>query len=151
MLPGIAVGILFVYAGLSKLFLMTSAGFAENMIMPIFGTSMGLALVFAWLLIIVEVLGGVALLMRCKFPKMAYKWLVWGLIIIMVVAMLFVHLAGQDFMSLLKDLVITTVLISMLPKCGTKKCHSGTCNEGGACEGKKCDGGKCCEDGTCKA
>ena len=144
MLPVVLTGILFLFAGVSKLFMMTPSGFAENMVMPVFGVGMGLALLLSWLVIIFDVLGGIALLAGCKFPKMAFKWLVWGLVIIMIASVLFVHAKNADFMSMLKDLIIASILVGVLPK---KHCSEGMCKT----EEKKCDGGKCCEDGTCKA
>ncbi|MCA9352733.1 DoxX family protein [Patescibacteria group bacterium] len=141
-------GILFLFTGLSKLFTMTPSGFAENMLVPVFGIGMGFALFLAWVVIVFEVLGGVALVSGCKFPKKFYTWLVWGLVVIMLVAVLFVHAPNKDFLNLLKDLIIASVLVSAVKGCCKKKyCTDGSCK---GCKGGKCEGGKCCEDGTCK-
>jgi len=124
--PAIVVGILFTVSGLMKLFMMTPEGFAQNMLVPVLGVSAGLALILSWLIIIVEVLGGIALLTKCKCSHGLYKVLVAGLIIILSMAIIFAHLMGQDYMSALKDLVIIAVLISSVSSC---------C--GGTCEMKK--------------
>jgi uncharacterized membrane protein YphA (DoxX/SURF4 family) len=132
-LSGIVVGILFLFSGLMKLFVMTPTGFAENMLVPVLGVGAGLALLLSWLIVIVETLGGIALLLKCKVPSKIFKTLMIGLAIILVVAIIFVHLMGQDFMGALKDLVILSVIIPMV-------CH---CSKGCHCSSKKCDKGVC--------
>ena len=138
----IAVGILFLVAGIMKLFVMGPGAFA-GMLSGLLGLSSGLALVAAWLVALVELVGGAAILAACKFPcKKTYKILVSLLIAIIVVAILSVDIFGANFdaMSLLKHLVILGVLIDICPclkACAGGKCHS---------EKKECSD---CKAGTC--
>lgn len=136
----VAVGLLFFVAGIMKLFVTGPSGFAGGL-ESMLGFGSGLALVAAWVVTLVELIGGAALLLGSKFPcAKTYKILVWLLIIVMLVIIIGVNLLGGEFMDALKHLVILGVLVDV---CARIKKYTG----------KKCDSEKkSCEDcgtGTC--
>lgn len=82
----VTLGLLFLVPGITKL--MNPAG-VTGMLSGIGFPAAGL---FAWILIIVEVLGGAALILGKKM-----KEAVWALFIVLLVATLLVHLPVLDF------------------------------------------------------
>ena len=133
-LPRITTAILFLFAGLSKLFVMTPVVFATGMITPNFGFTGGFALVVAWLVILGEIVGGLSLLVGKMIPAKLYRTFIRVLMLILLGAIIFVHGRNGDVMGVLKNLVILSVLISL---CHTKPiCPMGL-------TGHKCDGDTC--------
>ncbi len=111
--------------------------FAEYL-QTMLGFGSGVAIVSAWVIGIVELAGGLALMAGEKFPaKKTKKLLVSILILIITLAIVFVDIFGANFdiMTLMKNLLILAVLIS------TTECCSAEC-----CEEKSCEK---CSDGTC--
>ena len=81
----VTLGLIFLVAGLSKLMDQTMiTGMLENIGFPAVPF-------FVWLLIIVEVVGGAALILGKKVDKV-----VWPLFIVLLVALLLVHLPAFD-------------------------------------------------------
>lgn len=82
----VTLGLLFLVPGISKL--MSPEGITGMLS----GLGFPAAALFAWILIIVEVLGGAALILGKKM-----KHAVWALFIVLLVATLLVHLPALDF------------------------------------------------------
>lgn len=141
-LPQILLGLLFVVAGVVKLFVISPANFAGmiEMSFGMIGLAGGLALAAAWVVAIIEVLGGLALILSKLIPVKITKILISLLIIVMAAAIIFVHVRGGDLMSALKDLVLLSLLVAVCKSpcclkkaCSKKKCEKETCTDG-ACE-----------------
>ena len=103
----LGLGILFIYTGITKLFFSTPSGVSQ------FLGSLGfpLPILFAWILILAELLGGIALVIGFKA-----KWASALLGIVIIVAILTVQikaLAGQNAIQFFKDLTILTSLIAV--------------------------------------
>ncbi len=103
------LGILFLAAGLMKLIFAGGSGITQMLA----GIGFPIAGFFAWVLILVEILGGLALILGFKT-----KWASALLGIMMIVAILTVQLNtfSQDFpaqMQFFKDLAILVGLISI--------------------------------------
>lgn len=129
-LPAMAVGILFLVAGLMKLFFMTPAGFSR-MLQQALGFGPQLAMIAAWLVSIIETLGGIAILIRKCLPcSKIYKVFFGALIVIIIVAIIFINLGSRpvDIMGLLNNLVILSVLVSLFGCCNRACSTSGTCD-----------------------
>ncbi len=137
----VAVGLLFLVAGIMKLFVMGPSGFAAGL-QTMLGLGSGLALVAAWVVTLVELIGGAAILLGCKFPcAKTYKVFVSLLIAVMVVVIVGVDLLGEfNPMDALKHLVILGVLVDICSR--MKKCGANTCKT----EKESCDA---CTAGTC--
>ena len=136
-IPIFFVGALFAVTGILKLFIMGPTMFAEYL-QTMLGFGSGVAIVSAWVIGIVELAGGLALMAGEKFPaKKTKKLLVSILILIITVAIVFVDIFGANFdiMNLMQNLLILAVLMSA----------TGCCSDG-PCKKKAC--GKC-TDGTC--
>lgn len=113
MLPRLAMGVLFLVAGCSKLFMIGAPAFALGVITPGFGINGIFALILAWFVILVEIIGGVALLIGKFIPSLLYKLLIALLMVILLVATIFVHIKMGDMMGSLSNLVLMTLLIQL--------------------------------------
>ena len=130
-LPYISLGLLFVFAGIMKLFIISPAAFAGmiEMYFGMIGLVGGVAVFVAWVIALAELLGGVCLLFWKFIPRMISKTLIIILALVMFGAIVFVHIRGGDLMSALKDLVLFTLLVSIVKthgcamKTSEKECH----------------------------
>ena len=103
----LGLGILFIYTGIAKLFFSTPSGVSQFL----GGLGFPLPILFAWILILAELLGGIALVIGFKA-----KWASALLGIVIIVAILTVQikaLAGQNAIQFFKDLTILTSLIAV--------------------------------------
>jgi uncharacterized membrane protein YphA (DoxX/SURF4 family) len=141
-LPYISLGLLFVFAGIMKLFIISPAAFAGmiEMYFGMIGLVGGVAVFVAWLIAIAELLGGVCLLFWKFVPRMISKTLIIILALVMFGAIVFVHVRGGDLMSALKDLVLFTLLVSVLKThcCGMTKAEKESCCTDETCTDESC-------------
>ncbi len=96
------LGLLFLVPGLNKLMAMLTSG--THPVMGLLNNS----LVLVWLLIIVEVVCGLALILGYKT-----KWVVWPLSVVLLVALFMVALNPLDMISLLFHLTGIAGLVSL--------------------------------------
>lgn len=125
--PRILIGLFFLIAGIMKLLIPGSEGFAD-MVNGSFGISGSFGLLLAWLVVIAKIGGGAVLMAGKMVPTKLYKFSIRILVIISVTAAVFVHLIpaisldGEAFItqinSMFKALIIAAVLVHI--------CHSKT-------------------------
>ena len=123
----LGTGLLFLLPGVMKF--MDGAMFKEMMLQGTLGLSGSMVEVAYWLVVIFEVLGGVAILLGSFIPGAIYKVSVVGLTIVSLVALLAVHIpngfAGMGLVTVLFQLLATLSLVALYV---TKPvCPFGTC------------------------
>ncbi len=135
----LAAGSIFLVAGIMKLQGMDMVvGYFESMGIPAF---------VAWLVAIIEVLGGAMLVLGVFVRKAAIL-----LSVIIAAAIILVH-AKQGYMSMQAPLTIFAVTMALTMLGGGKYSMTGMCRCGGKCmackDEKGCTAGTCCAGGTC--
>lgn len=133
----IGLGLLFLLPGIDK-FRMGAEGFS-GMLEMMLGMTGGMAVTAAWLVILFEILGGLALILGKMVPKNVYRVSVLGLLVISVVALLGVHLptamgewGGMNTVMLMFQLLATLGLVGLwytkpMCPCGMTGCTDGQC------------------------
>ncbi len=122
----LGVVILFLVPGIIKLM---NPGIILNMIQNVVGIPGILGVIMAWLVIITEVGGGIAVLLGKIVPKLIYKISLVGFFVILLVAMATIHIPAikANPMGVLSHiLMLCSVLCLMFTR---PMCPSGICGD----------------------
>ncbi len=111
------VGIFFLGFGLIKLFVSGPEG-VTGMMAGLFGVSGAIAQLLAWIVIITELGGGLAVILGKLVPRIIYQLAIWGFVTINIVGFMSANWlkneSGFDIMQFLWHLMLLMVLVGLL-------------------------------------
>lgn len=104
------VALLFIIPGIMKFL---DPDLFMGMLNLLFGWTGIMLVVMAWLVVIFEVVGGLAILLGKLIPRIVYKVSVLGIFIISLTALLSVHVPSGDVMGMVFQLFATLAVAAL--------------------------------------